>query len=343
MPSLEDYAAWSRGMGAQGFGGTPLSLDVAARYAPQQPVQMMPGIQQQAPVQAQAQPVVVPAQAEVQQEQPKYGEDEYNAMVMDQRRKKGFMLNKASEYAQSQLMPNERESFYKSIRDQVENDFGKDLPHFNETDNAKKAFEAKPGLLKIRNQITNAQGEVDGVMKLDSKAEKVARAQVVLPKLLQSLASGSPDALTGNEFIRAAPELVNAVEVASMNPSKAFAMFENYFTSTGRKGLEADPDAFMAKAMGVINSVARSYNSNVDSYIRTTSPKFFKTNIGVDPVKEYTDLDTYGVKVGSKQSTTTAATQQPTTLKPVIQLNAASLPRGQARKVWAPSDVQERP
>jgi hypothetical protein len=282
------------------FQSQPLQLGMT-------PEQLQAGLQQanyvpiaDVPVAAALEPVAAPQPnpaAAVQEPQKMYPYDAYEAQRKKQMDTVAKGWQSASRYA-SMLPAGQSEAYMSGFKNYVENAFPK-MPEFKDTPEAEAVKSHAAQIQKITGMSDTIYNELKDASKILDKTEKISRLQTIVPKLLQSIASGGSDAMQLGEFLIGASELTNFSTYLEEQRSKglfnvASAAANFAARPTTRASimgmLEADPDAYARKAMAINNSVARSINNSIERHEDVTSPEFVK-KFGIGKVKLFPESD----------------------------------------------------
>jgi len=296
---LQSYLQASRGQ--QLMNAPAISPGQYGAFQPQPlrlgmtPEQLQAGLQQAnyapiADVPVAAVPITAP-QAEpvaAAQEAPKmYPYDAYEAARKKQMETVANGYQSASKYA-SMLPSGQAEAYMSGFKNYVENAFPK-TPEFKDTPEGELVKTSAQALQKRTEIIDTIKAELEAAQKIDNKVDKVRRLQTILPKLIQSAASGGSDAMQLGEFLIGAPEITNFSTYANANKVKGLfntaSEFTNYLYNPATKVSEAfasNPDAYIQKAMSAYNSIASSVNKPITRMVESTSPEYVKKAAGVE-------------------------------------------------------------
>lgn len=292
---LQSYLQASRGQ--QLMNAPAISPEQYGAFQPQPlqlgmaPAQVQAGIQQanyapiaDVPVAATpvAAPQMEPAAVAPAQEAPKmYPYDAYEAARKKQMDTVAKGYQSASRYA-SMLPSGQAEAYMSGFKNYVENAFPK-MPEFKDTEEAQNLKVQAPQLHKEISYVSKIYNELKEASKISDENEKVARLQSIVPKLIQSAATGSSEAMNQSDALYGAPELENFSSFVARQNSRGMlnnaALAIDYANLPANiKGLEriikADPDAYIKKAMGVHNTLASATNGLIDNLAEQTSPKY---------------------------------------------------------------------
>lgn len=249
-----------------------------ADFGPEQPIQAAPA-------------AVQPAPAQQQEAAPIYPEREHELRRQDLR---------AKVLATNQLMDSliaKNRDYAETIRSSFKNKLDalvdpEQLKSFDESNAAKSVWAELPSLRKERDFVKTIREDIlqaEKIQKDDptNKARLVISLQTILPKMIQSAASGGSDAVQMQEFMKLAPELVSgyAEYAASIgkDPLSSGTYYQWLNSSQFKK--TADPEAFIQKVKEKYNVIASARNSVVEEFENRTSPEWFKkTGIKVLPM-----------------------------------------------------------
>lgn len=166
------------------------------------------------------------------------------------------------------------------------------LKSFDESNAAKSVWAELPSLRKERDFVKTIREDIlqaEKIQKDDptNKARLVISLQTILPKMIQSAASGGSDAVQMQEFMKLAPELVNgyAEYAASIgkDPLSSGTYYQWLNSSQFKK--TADPEAFIQKVKEKYNVIASARNSVIEEFENRTSPEWFKkTGVKMLPI-----------------------------------------------------------
>jgi len=235
------------------------------------------------PQAVQAAPEAEPA---AQAEQPLYPEREHELRRQDLRAKV-LATNKLMD-SLIQRNPDYTEAIKSSFKGKLEALVDPEqLKSFDESNAAKSVWAELPSLRKERDFVKTIREDIlqaEKIQKDDptNKARLVISLQTILPKMIQSAASGGSDAVQMQEFMKLAPELVNgyAEYAASIgkDPLSSGTYYQWLNSSQFKK--TADPEAFIQKVKEKYNVIASARNSVVEEFQNRTSPEWFsKTGV----------------------------------------------------------------
>lgn len=159
-----------------------------------------------------------------------------------------------------------------------------EVKSFDESIAAKQIMAEQPAVIRNDRMINNIYREIGAASKIEDVTAKIDRLQTVIPKLIQSAASGGSDAMQMGEFLLGAPELNNFTRWAAANgKTLTTSSLVSYLAdpSTSKKIIGVDPDAYIKKVMGVHDSIADSRNSVIDQFERQSSPEWVAKNTGL--------------------------------------------------------------
>jgi hypothetical protein len=255
------------------------------------------------PQAVQAAPQAEPA---AQAEQPLYPEREHELRRQDLR-SKVLATNKLMD-SLIQRNPDYTEAIKSSFKGKLEAFVDPEqLKSFDESNAAKSVWAELPSLRKERDFVKTIREDIlqaEKIQKDDpaNKARLVISLQTILPKMIQSAASGGSDAVQMQEFMKLAPELVNGyAEYATSigkDPLSSGTYFQWLNSSQFKK--TADPEAFIQKVKEKYNVIASARNSVVEEFQNRTSPEWFsKTGVKELPLFK-SDIES---ELNGKQST----------------------------------------
>lgn len=155
---------------------------------------------------------------------------------------------------------------------------------FDESIAAKDIMAQQPAMIRNDRMISNIYREIGAASKIEDVTAKIDRLQTVIPKLIQSAASGGSDAMQMGEFLLGAPELNNFTRWAAANgktltPSSLVSYLAD--PAISNKIIGVDPDAYIKKVMGVHDSIASSRNDDLYKFERQSSPEWVAKNTGL--------------------------------------------------------------
>lgn len=159
-----------------------------------------------------------------------------------------------------------------------------EVKSFDESPAAKQIMAEQPAVIRNDRMINNIYREINAASKIEDFTEKTDRLQAVIPKLIQSAASGGSDAMQMGEFLLGAPELNNYTRWAAANHKElGVGSLLGYISdpSTTKRIIGVDPDAYIKKVKGIHDSVADSRNSIIDQFERASSPEWISKNTGL--------------------------------------------------------------
>ena len=267
------------------FQSQPLQLGMT-------PEQLQAGLQQanyvpiaDAPVAVATEPVAAPEPspaAAVQEPQKMYPYDIFEAEK--KRQKEIIATGFKNAMAHAATLPREEaDSLINRVNKYVENTFPDRNKEFKDLPEAENVKTQAPQLHKEINYTSKIYNELKEASKIKDQNEKVARLQAIVPKLIQSAATGSSEAMNQSDALYGAPELENLSSFIMRHNSRGIfnnaALAVDYANLPTNKAaleriLNADPDAYIRKAMGVHNSLASAITGVIDNLSEQTSPKF---------------------------------------------------------------------
>lgn len=277
-----------------------------ADFGPEQPTQAAPVAVQPAPPQQQeAAPIYPEREHELRRQ-------DIRAKIAKANQVAGLMIQQNPQYAdaiQSSLKRN-----IEAFADPEQ------LKSFDESNAAKSVWAELPSLRKERDFVKTIREDIlqaEKIQKDDptNKARLVISLQTILPKMIQSAASGGSDAVQMQEFMKLAPELVNgyAEYAASIgkDPLSSGTYYQWLNSSQFKK--TADPEAFIQKVKEKYNVIASARNSVVEEFENRTSPEWFKkTGVKMLPIFK-SDVESEVVRPPVKTTTQGQNVMQPPT------------------------------
>ena len=240
---------------------------------------------QAAPVAVQPEP---PQQPEVA---PMYPEREHELRRQDLRAKvlatnqlMDSLIAKNRDYAETI-----RSSFKNKLEALVDPE---QMKSFDESNAAKSVWAELPSLRKERDFVKTIREDILQAEKIrkddpENKVRLVNSLQTILPKMIQSAASGGSDAVQMQEFMKLAPELVNGYSEYAASIGKDPLSSGTYFQwlNSNQFKKTADPEAFIQKVKEKYNVIASARNSVVEEFQNRTSPEWFsKTGVKMLPM-----------------------------------------------------------
>ena len=247
-------------------------------FGPEQPIQAAPvAVQPEPPQQQEASPM--------------YPEREHELRRQDIRAK----IAKANQVAG--LMSQQNFQAREAIKDSLERNINafadaEQRKPFSETDAAKSVWAELPSLRKERDFVKTIREDILQAEKIqkddpENKVRLVNSLQTILPKMIQSAASGGSDAVQMQEFMKLAPELVNGYSEYAASIGKDSLSSGTYFQwlNSNQFKKTADPEAFIQKVKEKYNVIASARNSVVEEFQNRTSPEWFsKTGVKMLPM-----------------------------------------------------------
>lgn len=269
--------------------GADFGVEEPAQAAPGRVVELTP--EELAAFNAQRNVIAQPAPPQQQEAAPMYPEREHELRRQDLRAKvlatnqlMDSLIAKNRDYAETI-----RSSFKNKLEALVDPE---QMKSFDESNAAKSVWAELPSLRKERDFVKTIREDIlqaEKIQKDDptNKARLVISLQTILPKMIQSAASGGSDAVQMQEFMKLAPELVNgyAEYAASIgkDPLSSGTYYQWLNSSQFKK--TADPEAFIQKVKEKYNVIASARNSVVEEFQNRTSPEWFsKTGVKMLPM-----------------------------------------------------------
>jgi hypothetical protein len=206
--------------------------------------------------------------------------DAYQEQYKNAQRKRSL----GEQYIAQQILANPKyaESISKALKPVLDADVPK-MPAFEETESAKSIISALPAIRRNDLMINNIKNELVAAEKIQDKTDKIDRLQTIIPKLLQSAASGGSDAMQMGEFLLGAPEMQNYTRWTTANRMDiGLNSLVKYLNDPSiKQTFDVNPDSYLSKAKGIYNSIASSRNSILDQFETQSSPKWVASNTGL--------------------------------------------------------------
>lgn len=213
-----------------------------------------------------------------------YPYDAYQQQYNDNQKRRSV----GEQYIAQQMLaaPKFAEPISKALKGILDADVPK-MQAFEETEPAKSIFSALPDIRKNDRMISNIKNEITAAEKIQDKTDKVDRLQTIIPKLLQSAASGGSDAMQMGEFLLGAPELQNYTRWTTANRmDTGFGSLIKYLNDPSIKDkFDVNPDSYLNKAKGIYNSIAKSRNSIINGFEAQSSPEWVASKTGLKPLE----------------------------------------------------------
>lgn len=243
-----------------------------------------------------AAPQVESRRAVVEEKQPAalLPEEEHTQKMEDRMRRRA----EAMAYINNQVisLPKDmREITFKSMLAYMDERYPKINP-FDETPAAKSIMSELPNMRAKDTMIQYAGKELAAASKMEDKKEKMARVRAIVPKLIQSIGTGGPDALQQAEIIFGAPEMqtfftwAQGTNRSITDPRTLTAFFADPAIQSSQF-FQGDPDKYIAKAKGVYNSFVETRNERLDQFRNMTSERWMKANTGFKKFDRFEDAD----------------------------------------------------
>jgi hypothetical protein len=268
------------------------------------------------------------AQGPVQQQQeaaPLYPEREHELRRQDLRSK---ML------ATNQLMtsliqrndPSQAETIRGIFKDRLEKMVdAEQLKSFDEGFAASTIKAELPAVVRNDRMINNIKSELLAAEKIQDKTDKIDRLQTIIPKLLQSAASGGSDAMQMGEFLLGAPEMQNYTRWATANRMDiGLSSLVKYINDPSIKDrFDVNPDSYLAKAKGIYNSIASSRNSILDQFEAQSSPEWLAKKTGLRRLDLFkSDIES---ELGAAMKPQSAAAEKPSNKRIRYEMKGGAL------------------
>ena len=144
--------------------------------------------------------------------------------------------------------------------------------------------------------------------KIQDKVDKVDRLQTIIPKLLQSAASGGSDAMQMGEFLLGAPEMQNYSRWTTANRMDiGLSSLVKYLNDPSIKDrFDVNPESYLSKAKSIYNSLASTRNSILNEFESQSSPDWVARKTGLKRLNLFkSDLESeFGQQAPTKPTTT---------------------------------------
>jgi hypothetical protein len=247
-------------------------------FGVEQPVQAVPvAAQPAAPQQQEAAPMYPEREHELRRQ-------DLRAKVLATNQLMDSLIAKNRDYAETI-----RSSFKNKLEALVDPE---QMKSFDESNAAKSVWAELPSLRKERDFVKTIREDILQAEKIrkddpENKVRLVNSLQTILPKMIQSAASGGSDAVQMQEFMKLAPELVNGYSEYAASIGKDPLSSGTYFQwlNSNQFKKTADPEAFIQKVKEKYNVIASARNSVVEEFQNRTSPEWFsKTGVKMLPI-----------------------------------------------------------
>ena len=213
-----------------------------------------------------------------------YPYDAYQQQYNDNQKKRSA----GEQYIAQQMLANLK--FSEPIGSALKKVLDADVPKmsaFEETEPAKSIFSALPDIRRNDRMISNIKNELTAAEKIQDKVDKVDRLQTIVPKLLQSAASGGSDAMQMGEFLLGAPEMQNYSRWTTANRmDMGLSSLVKYLNDPSIKDrFDVNPDSYLSKAKDIYNSIAGSRNTILKQFESQSSPEWVASKTGLRPLE----------------------------------------------------------
>ena len=213
-----------------------------------------------------------------------YPYDAYQQQYNDNQKKRSA----GEQYIAQQMLANLK--FSEPIGSALKKVLDADVPKmsaFEETEPAKSIFSALPDIRRNDRMISNIKNELTAAEKIQDKVDKVDRLQTIVPKLLQSAASGGSDAMQMGEFLLGAPEIQNYSRWTTANRmDMGLSSLVKYLNDPSIKDrFDVNPDSYLSKAKDIYNSIAGSRNTILKQFESQSSPEWVASKTGLRPLE----------------------------------------------------------
>jgi hypothetical protein len=188
--------------------------------------------------------------------------------------------------------PEARDLLEKRYKSVLDTDL-KPLPDFAETPAGKNVAQFAPFYQRTVEPVVTLRNELEDISKMEDPKEKSRRLRGVVPKLIQSVATNSSDALQPAEFFLGAPEMSNYFDWAKANGGHSLTNLYAYINNPASSEIfESDPDSYLKKAKAIWNSAAKSKNFVISSLEEASSPDFVR-QFGIKKMSPLEDAADY--------------------------------------------------
>lgn len=213
-----------------------------------------------------------------------YPYDAYQQQYNDNQKRRSV----GEQYIAQQMLaaPKFAEPISKALKGILDADVPK-MQAFEETEPAKSIFSALPDIRRNDRMISNIRNELTAAEKIKDKVDKIDRLQTIVPKLLQSAASGGSDAMQMGEFLLGAPEMQNYSRWATANRMEmGLSSLVKYLNDPSIKDrFDVNPDSYLSKAKDIYNSIASSRNTILKQFEAQSSPEWVASKTGLKPLE----------------------------------------------------------
>lgn len=189
-----------------------------------------------------------------------------------------------AQYIAQQMLANPKyaEQINKALKGVMDVDVP-EMPKFEETETAKSIISALPAIRRNDLLISNIKNELLAAEKIQDKVDKVDRLQTIIPKLLQSAASGGSDAMQMGEFLLGAPEMQNYSRWTTANRMDiGLSSLVKYLNDPSIKDrFDVNPESYLSKAKSIYNSLASTRNLILNEFESQSSPDWVARKTGL--------------------------------------------------------------
>lgn len=244
-----------------------------------------------------------------------YPYDAYQQQYNDNQKRRSA----GEQYIAQQMLANLK--FSEPIGSALKKVLDADVPKmsaFEETEPAKSIFSALPDIRRNDRMISNIKNELTAAEKIQDKVDKVDRLQTIVPKLLQSAASGGSDAMQMGEFLLGAPEMQNYSRWTTANRmDMGLSSLVKYLNDPSIKDrFDVNPDSYLSKAKDIYNSIAGSRNTILKQFESQSSPEWVASKTGLRPLELFkSDIE---AELGGVAPAPAAGTQK-STINPSVK------------------------
>lgn len=282
-----------------------------ADFGPEQPIQAAPVAVQPAPPQQQeAAPIYPEREHELRRQ-------DIRAKIAKANQVAGLMIQQNPQYA---------DAIQSSLKRNIEAFADPELlKSFDEGFAASTIKAELPAVIRNDRMINNIRSELIAAEKIQDKTDKVDRLQTIIPKLLQSAASGGSDAMQMGEFLLGAPEIQNYTRWTTANRMDVgFGSLIKYLNDPSIKDkFDVNPDSYLNKAKGIYNSIAKSRNLIIDGFEMQSSPEWVAKKTGLKRLDLFkSDIES---ELGSAASTPSVAPAKPESKRIRFEMRGGAL------------------
>jgi hypothetical protein len=268
------------------------------------------------------------AQGPVQQQQeaaPMYPEREHE-LRRQELRAKMLATNQVMASLIQRNDPSHSETIRAIFKDRLEKMVdAEQLKSFDEGFAASTIKAELPAVVRNDRMINNIKSELLAAEKIQDKTDKIDRLQTIIPKLLQSAASGGSDAMQMGEFLLGAPEMQNYTRWATANRMDiGLSSLVKYINDPSIKDrFDVNPDSYLTKAKGIYNSIASSRNSILDQFETQSSPEWLAKKTGLKRLDLFkSDIES---ELGAAMKPQSAAAEKPSNKRILYKMKGGDL------------------